>query len=217
MKTRIVTILCGLWLGMPILATAQDTLKDDPAYLRIDEVFDLEIVKPEVNVNLPRFLLMNALAEFDGKGEDPFAGTGINVKEVLQDIKLIRVMIVEATDQSRKHVDSAVAALRKDLSSKWISVVTIPDDGIGIYAMADADGGKMAGLTVLIADEGDVIVANVVGSLPLGKILKLATNINGPQGEMIKKALSEFAGGAAEKGQAKETAETPSSTESSAQ
>ncbi|MFM1945062.1 MAG: hypothetical protein RI897_4044 [Verrucomicrobiota bacterium] len=216
MKRRIVTAVCGLCLALPMMAMAQDNLKSDPAYLRIDEVFDLEIAKPEVNVNLPRFLLMNALGEFDGTREDPFAAAGIQIKEVLEDIKLVRVMIIEATDANRKHVDGAVAALRKDLSSKWISVVTIPDDGIGIYAMGSADGGKMAGLAVLIADGGDVIVANIVGSLPLGKVLKMAANINGPQGEMIKKALAEFAGGATANGGTKESAGESASAGSSA-
>jgi len=207
MKTSTITILCGLLLGLPLLATAQDKLKEDPAYLRIDEVFDLEIAKPEVNVNLPRFLLMNALSEFDGGSEDPFAAADINVTEVLKDIKLIRLMIIEASEENRKHVESAVAALRKDLSSKWISVVSIPNDGIGIYAMGDPSGGEMAGLALLIADGGDVIVANIVGNVPLSKVLKMATQINGPKGDMIKQALKEFSGVSHDEPEATETTE----------
>jgi len=194
MKNTILTIMCGLLLGSPMLTTAQTNLKDNPAYLRIDEVLDLKQASPEVNVNLPRFLLMNALSEFDNGPEDPFAAAGINLPEIVKEVQLIRVVIIESTPANRAHVDSAVTALRQDLASKWNTIVSIPEENIGVYAVSDPSGEKLAGLAVLIADDGDVIIGNVVGNLPLGKILKIAAQIQGPNGDLIRRALSEFTG-----------------------
>jgi hypothetical protein len=138
--------------------------------------------------------LLNALSEFDNGPEDPFAAAGINLTELVKEIQLIRVMIIESTPANRAHVDSAVTALRQDLTSKWNTVVSIPEENIGVYAVSDPSGEKLAGLAVLIADDGDVIIGNVVGNLPLGKILKIAAQIQGPNGDLIRRALSEFTG-----------------------
>jgi hypothetical protein len=194
MKTSLRIILCGLLFSGPLWVGAQQNLKGDPAYLRIDEVLDMQQAKPEVNVNLPQFLLKNALSEFNNGPDDPFAAAGINLADLLKDIKLIRVLIIEATSENRSHVDSAVAALREDLASKWTSIVNIPDENIGVYALSDEGGQKMAGLAMLMADDGDVIIGNVVGELPLGKLLKIAAQMKGPNGDLIKRALSQFAG-----------------------
>jgi hypothetical protein len=194
MKNTIPTIMCGLLLGCPLLTTAQTNLKENPAYLRIDEVLDVKQASPEVNVNLPRFLLLNALSEFDNGPEDPFAAAGINLPEIVKEIQLIRVLIIESTPANRAHVDAAVTALRQDLGSKWNTIVSIPEENIGVYAVSDSSGEKLAGLAVLIADDGDVIIGNVVGNLPLGKILKIAAQIHGPNGDLIRRALSEFTG-----------------------
>ncbi len=66
-------VLRGLLFSSPLTTMAQQDLKEDPAYLPIDEVLDLQVAKPEVNVNLPRFLINNALSEFDGGPNNPFA------------------------------------------------------------------------------------------------------------------------------------------------
>jgi hypothetical protein len=134
------------------------------------------------------------LSEFDNGPEDPFAAAGINLAELLKDVQLVRVMIIEATPENRAHVDSGVAALRQELAGKWNTIVSIPDENIGVYAVSDASGEKLAGLAVLIADDGDVIIGNVVGNLPLGKIIKIAAQIGGPNGDLIRKALNEFTG-----------------------
>ncbi len=204
MKRIIRITLCGLLLGSPLLSTAQEGLKKEPAYLGIDEVLDLKQAKPEVNVNLPRYLLMNALSEFNNGPDDPFAAAGINLADILKDIKLIRVLIIEATDENRAHVDSAVAALRQNLETKWNTIVSIPEENIGVYTMGDQSGEKMAGLAVLIANDGDVVIGNVVGELPLGKIVKIAAQMKGPNGNLIRQALSKFTGLSSE-----ETAEPP--------
>lgn len=196
MRTHIPSILLALLIGSPAIGLAQSNLTNDPAYLPIDRVLDLKIARPEVNINLPRFLLQDALSEFDGSTNDPLAATGINFADLIKDIKLIRVMVIEADQKNRSHVDQAVKSLRKELETKWTSVVSVPEDNVGIYAVSDAAGERMAGLTVLVQDDEDVVIANVVGRVSIGKIVKIASSMNAIPPEVLEKlsGMSEGAG-----------------------
>ncbi len=186
--------LIALLVASPVICQAQQSLKNDPAYLNIDEAINLEIAKPEVNVNLPRFLLKNAVSEFDGDESDPFGKLGIDVGDLIKDIKLIRVMVIEATDKSKDHLNRATAKLRSDLEKNWTPIVSIPEENIGIYALSDKSGEEMAGIALLINDGGDVIVGNIVGNLPLGKILKLAASMGGENAIDLEAIVAQFAG-----------------------
>jgi hypothetical protein len=93
MKNLIAILTLAFIAAYPTRVTAQSNLENDPAYLAIDKAFDFNTIKPEVNVNLPKFLLKDALADLDGGKNDPFAGSGINISELVQDIKLIRVVV----------------------------------------------------------------------------------------------------------------------------
>ena len=104
MNTLSKTTLIAMLLSGPIVGAAQGALKADPAYLRIDDAINLSIAKPEVNVNLPKFLLTNAASEFKGGPDDPFAKIGINVNDLIKDIKLIRVMVIEASEESEVRI-----------------------------------------------------------------------------------------------------------------
>lgn len=195
-KLRKIVVLSMLLSG-PIVGVAQGALKADPAYLRIDETINLSIAKPEVSVNLPKFLLTNAASEFKGGPDDPFAKIGIDLNDLIKDIKLIRVMVIEASEESKAHLNKATAKLRSDLEANWMSIVTVPEDNVGIYAMSDQSGEKMAGLALLINDGGDVIVGNVVGNLPIGKILKIAASMGGQNSIDLQQIIAQFAGAGA--------------------
>jgi hypothetical protein len=197
MNTLSKTTLIAMLLSGPIVGAAQGALKADPAYLRIDDAINLSIAKPEVNVNLPKFLLTNAASEFKGGPDDPFAKIGINVNDLIKDIKLIRVMVIEASEESEAHLNKATAKLRADLESNWISIVSVPGDNVGIYAMSDKSGENMAGLALLINDGGDVIIGNVVGNLPIGKILKIAASMGGGNSVDFQQIIAQFAGAGA--------------------
>ena len=186
--------LAVLIIASPFAAQSQQNLKSDPAYLNIDGAINLEIAQPEVNVNLPRFLLKNAVSEFDGGDGDPFAKVGVNVSELIKDIKLIRVMVIEANEKSKTHLNQATAKLRSSLEKNWMPIVNIPEENIGIYALSDKSGEEMAGLALLINDGGDVIVGNIVGNLPLGKILKIAASMGGENALDIEAIMAQFAG-----------------------
>src|SRR5512145_3175932 len=96
MKNLLPSLTLALLVASPIAAFSQNTLENDPGYLAIDKAIDLKTVKPEVNVNLPRFLLKDAASSLNGGPDDPLAGTGINFAELTKDIKLIRVLVIEA-------------------------------------------------------------------------------------------------------------------------
>ncbi len=194
MKTNtILTLFTAVTLSLTTLS-AQGALKSDPAYLPIDEVLDLKIAKPEVNVNLPKFLLKNAASEFHGGADDPFAAAGLNFSELVQDIKLIRVMVIEADDKSKSHLNKATAKLRQILENNWMPIVSVPEDNVGIYAKSDKTGEEMAGLALLINDGGDVVIANVVGNVPLGKILKSVAAMGGGNTPDFSAIIQQFAG-----------------------
>lgn len=183
---RLLTALAAL-AACATLGHAQINLQNDPAYLPIDQVLDFKIVKPEVSVNLPRFLLLDAASEFDGGPNDPLAKTGVNFKELVSDIKLIRFVVIEANDQTRAHVEKAVATLRKQVEASWVPIVSVPDDNVGVYALGDPSGEKMAGLALLIYDNGSAVIGNIVGRVSVGKVLKIATQINAVPKDLLDK------------------------------
>jgi hypothetical protein len=187
MKKLLCLLTLALLTASPRLSRAQNTLEKDPAYLAIDKALDLQTIRPEVSVNLPRFLLQNALAEFNGGPDDPFAKSGINVADLIKDIKLIRVVVIEANDTNRAALKKGVAKLRSSLESKWISVASVPEENVGVYALGDPSGEKMAGLAVLVFDGGDAVIGNIVGDVSLAKVLKVATHMNKLPKDLIKK------------------------------
>ena len=181
-------IFLSLLLCAPLALSAQDSLKNDPAYLDIDGAFDLSEITPEVNVNLPKFLLLNTLADFDGGDDDPLKGTGLSLKDLVDDIQLIRVVVIDAEDEHRAAIDRGLKKLKAELEEGWTSIISIPGDNVHIYARSNEAGDRMAGLALAVADGGDVVLGNVVGEIPIGKILKVATKL---RGDMIPAELLE--------------------------
>jgi hypothetical protein len=208
MKKLIAILSLAFIAACPARVIAQSNLENDPAYLAIDKAFDFKIIKPEVNINLPKFLLKDALADLDGGKNDPTAGTGINIAELIQDIKLIRVVVMEGNKANTEAVDKGVAKLRAILEKSWtpIAVVSEEKEKVGVYAISDPSGESTAGLAVLIHESGgEAVIANVVGRVSLGKIVKAASQMNKFPKDLLKKLTKAADGSDAEK--SKETAE----------
>jgi hypothetical protein len=186
----------------PISTQAQNGLEKDPAYLAIDEAIDLKTIRPEVNVNLPRFLLQDALSEFNGGADDPLAKTGINIADLVKDIKLIRVVVIQAKETNRVALDKGLATLRATLESKWTAIATVPEENVGVYALSDASGEKMMGLAVLVQDKDEAVIANIVGRVSIGKLVKVASQSNKFPKDILKKLMK---GGSPETGEKSET------------
>jgi hypothetical protein len=171
----------------PLVGFGQASLESDPAYLPIDKVLDLKTIQPEVNVNLPRFLLKDAAAELNGAPGSPLAGTGIDFADLVKDVKLIRVVVIEANKTNRPALDKAVKTLRADLEAKWTPIVSVPQENVGIYAMGDPSGESMTGVAVLVYDGGDAVIGNIVGHVSIGKLIKIASQSDKLPKDLLKK------------------------------
>ncbi len=171
-------------------ARAQSNLESDPAYLAIDKAFDFKTLKPEVNINLPKFLLKDALADWDGGKNDPLEGTGIKLSELIQDIKLIRVVVLKGDKANGDAITRGIANLRSTLEAKWNPIVVVSEENekVGIYAISDPSGEAVAGLAVVIHEKGgEAVIANIVGRVSIGKIIKVAPRMNKLPKDLLKK------------------------------
>jgi hypothetical protein len=187
MNKLIPSLTIAILLASPIAAFAQNNVESDPGYLAIDKAIDLKAIHPEVNVNLPRFLLKDAASSLNGGPEDPLAGTGINFGDLVKDVKLIRVVVIEAGKTNRAVLEKGIKALRADLDTKWTAIVEVPEDNIGVYFRTNDNGESMAGLAVLVYDDGDAVIANIVGQVSIGKLVKVASRFNKLPKDLLKK------------------------------
>ena len=189
MKKLITILTLALVTACP-LARAENSIESDPAYLPIDKVLDLKATPPQVNVNLPRFLLQDALSGLTNAPHNDLAG--IDLPNLLKDVKLIRVVVMDVGKTNRPAVEKAVKTLRSELDSKWTSIVSVPDkkSSVGVYAMGDPSGETVAGMAVLVADEGSVVIVNIVGHVSIGKLMQIAKI----SGKLQKDLFKQFQG-----------------------
>lgn len=172
----ILVLLCGF----AAIGIAQETgpLEENPAYLNIEKAFDFSVVKPTVNIHLPKFLMNNMLSQLDGGPNDPFAETGVNISELTKDIQLLHMVVFEAKDpQTMEAAKSGLEKLKKSMNSNWMPIVNVPDGNVTIFAMGDETGSRLAGLALMVADKKAVVVGNIVGEVQIGKIIAAATKI----------------------------------------
>jgi hypothetical protein len=207
--------LLALLVALPLAALAQSDVEKSPAYLPIDKVIDTKTITPSVNVNLPRFLLMDVAAGFDGSTNDPLAGTGIDFKDLVKDVKLIRLMIIENNKDHHDEIAKGVAELRAVLRDKWTAIVNVPDGGVGVYAIGDASGDGMAGVAVIIYDGDDAIIGNIVGKVSIGKLLKIASQFKGLPPQFMEKLMN-ATNAPSQAGSKKESDKRPSSEDPAA-
>jgi hypothetical protein len=187
MKKLISSLTLAIIALCPLVSFGEDDLEKDPAYLPIDKVLDLKTIHPAVNVNLPRFLLKDVASGFDGGTNDPLAGTGIDLPDLIKDVKLIRVVVIEANKSDRSALDKAMKSLKGTLESKWTQIVTVPEENVGVYAMGDPSGDSMAGLAVLVNNDGDAVIVNIVGRVSIGKLIKIASSSKAMPKDVLKK------------------------------
>jgi len=190
MKALLARLTVAMIVAIPIFAFAQANLENDPAYLPLDKAFDIKAIKPEVNINLPKFLLKDALADLDGGKNDPLAGTGINLSELIQDIKLIRVVVMKGTETTSESINKGITTLKSTLETKWTAVAVVGEENekVGVYAISDPTGEAIAGLAVLVHEKGgDTIIANIVGRVSIGKLITAASRFHKFPKDLLKK------------------------------
>lgn len=188
MKKWITSFMLGLLTAFPLAGFGQTNVEKDPAYLPIDKVIDLKTIRPEVNVNLPRFLLKDALSELNSAGNgSPIEG--MDIADLIKDVKLIRVVVIKADHTNRPALDKAMKALRSELEKKWTTIVSVPEDKdhVGVYAMPDPAGESTAGLAILVFDGSDAVIGNIVGHISIGKLVKIASQSGKLPKDFLKK------------------------------
>jgi len=172
MNKLIASLTLALVTAWPLASIGQTDLEKDPAYLPIDKFLDLKVIQPQVNINLPRFLLKDAAAGMVDAESN--AKMGHEFSDLIKDVKLIRALVIEANKTNRADLDKAMKKLRSELSAKWTTVVSVPEEHVGVYAMGDPSGESVAGVAVLIYDGGDAVIGNVVGHVSIAKLLQVA-------------------------------------------
>ncbi len=188
MKKLTTSFALVLLTAFPLAGFGQTNVEKDPAYLPIDKVIDLKAIRPEVNVNLPRFLLKDALSELNSAGNgSPIAG--LDIADLIKDVKLIRVVVIKADHTNRPALDKAMKALRSELEKKWTTIVSVPEDKdhVGVYAMPDPAGESTAGLAILVFDGSDAVIGNIVGHISIGKLVKIASQSGKLPKDFLKK------------------------------
>lgn len=199
MKKLIPWLLLSAIVACPLAGFADTDIKSDPAYLPIDKVLDLKATPPQVDVNLPGFLLKDALADLNSTNLGESKGkraelSKADLMDLVKDVKLIRVLVFEGSESNRTALAKSIKPLQAELDDKWTAVVHVKDDdnNVGVYVKGDATGDSVAGLAVLVHDsgDGDTVIVNVVGHVSLGKIMKFASQSGKlPQG-LLKQLMS---------------------------
>jgi len=187
MKRLVYTITLALALASALPGRAETSIENDPAYLPIDKALDLKTIRPEVNVNLPRFLLKDAASELSTGTNALLAASGVDLADLIKDVKLIRFVVIEANETNRTALAAGVKKLRADLEAKWTALVSVPEENVGIYAKGDSSGESMAGLAILIHDGDDAVIGNIVGKVSVGKLIKLASGMDKVPKDLLKK------------------------------
>ncbi len=173
MKKLISILTLTLVAACPIAVFGQADLEKDPAYLPIEKYLDLKAIPPQVNVNLPRFLLKDAISDLSTN--DAFAKSGIDLPDLVKDVKLIRVVVIQGGKNNHADLEKGVKKLRAELDAKWTPIVTVTEgSNVGIYAKGDPSGESMAGVAVLVSDGDDLVIGNLVGHVSIAKLLAVA-------------------------------------------
>lgn len=187
MKQLIASLALAAIAACPLASFAQADIESDPAYLPINKVLDLKATPPQVDVNLPRFLLKDVLSNLNNTNLGDSSGDRADLSkaelaDLVKDVKLIRVLVFEGTQSNRTALANSIKALRAELDEKWTAIVNVKDEGdhVGVYVKGDASGDSVAGLAVLVHDAGggDTVIVNVVGHVSIGKLMKFASQAN---------------------------------------
>lgn len=194
MKKLIISLTLAAMAACPLAGFAQADIQQDPAYLPLNKIMDLKATPPQVDVNLPRFMLKEALSSLNTTNLGNSGANVADLADLIKDVKLIRVLVFEGSHTNRAALAKSIKTLRDELDDKWTAMVNVKSDGdhVGIYVKGDATGDSMAGLAVLVhsGDDGDTVIVNVVGHVALGKLMKLATQKNMFPKDLLKQLSS---------------------------
>jgi Domain of unknown function (DUF4252) len=184
MKKLVVSLTLAAMAACPLASFGQASIEKDPAYLPINKLIDLKANPPEVDVNLPPFLLKDALSGLNLTNQ---GDSGKDLTDLVKDVKMVRVVVIQVKESNRAAMKKAIKALRAELDDKWTAVVNVPEDNVGIYVKSDEKGEQVAGVALTVFDGDEAVIGNVVGNVSIGKLLKLATQSGKLPPDLLKK------------------------------
>ena len=68
--------------------------------------------------------------------------------------------MIQANETNRPALEKAAKALRGELDAKWMPIVSVPENNVGVYAKSDPSGESMAGVAVLVFNGDNFVIAN---------------------------------------------------------
>ena len=205
----ITAVAIGIQCGAVYSQSDLRAIEDHPAYLDIDGAMPMDAIQPEVNVNLPRFLINSALQDLEiptdpsGEEDNQAAAMVTELKDLLSDVKLIRVLVLNKATDNRGHIAAGMPKLHEQLRKSWMPIVSVPEENVGIYAKGDDTGEVMLGMAVVVDEGNNVIIANIVGNVSFGKIFKMLAQVRGggPGGNPLEALIAPYLGMAAPQGE----------------
>ena len=136
-----------------------------------------------IEVSIDGALLKTVAAALGQENDD--------VGEFLGGIVSISAVVVEDADDDNGSVVSLAAKIAEDLlEDGWEQIARVREGGEGVIVLVlldDEDEGLLAGVTVMVNEDGDnMVFANIAGSIDLGMAAKLATGLGLPGLEELR-------------------------------
>lgn len=140
-----------------------------PGYYPIEAMGLFAEDELDVNVDLQGAMLQVAAGAMQKDGEDA------DIAELASKLERVRVQVgspqgIDPTAISSKF-DGAVKTME---GAGWNRILSVIDDDARIYLFARERGGAIVGLTALVNDDDELVLANVVGTIDpvlLGRVI----------------------------------------------
>jgi hypothetical protein len=165
---RKICVLFGVALVACVGSVAAQTGSAHPGYYPIEEMGIFGEGEMEVNVDLSGAMLQVAAGAMENQDE--------SLVELFSNLDRVRVQVGSPKKVDVASVGAVISQARARLESAgWAKILAVEEDNEQVYLYSLEQGGNIAGLMVLVNDEGDeVVLVNIAGSIDprtLGRML----------------------------------------------
>ena len=166
---------CGLVVAAGVLvapaAAADEGLRDHPGYVPLEEMDVFGTSGPSVDVDLrgPMLKLVVAATEED----EP------ELSRTLDGILRIRVLAGEELGDAVQVRNAILSTSQRLQSSGWSRMVQVAEDDEVVIVLTRERGNRLAGLTVLMAEDQEASLVNLVGDIDPAMIGRLVGSLEG--------------------------------------
>ena len=157
----VVLVACAGWV-------AAQTGSAHPGYYPIEEMGIFGEGELEVNVDLSGAMLQVAAGAMENQDE--------SLVELFSKLERVRVQVGSPKKIEASSVGAIISDARARLESAgWSKILSVEEESEQVYLYSLEQGGNIAGLMVLVNDEGDeVVLVNIAGNIDprtLGRLL----------------------------------------------